>query len=313
MNKNQSGSNFYMLTAQILNDKNLNHAEKLTMAILNGLADEEGKCWPSNEWLGEKLELKIRAVQDIINKLEKYSYIRREIISCKNDPFKKYRIIYTSTNFKFSLPDAENCTLGNAENCAIDTQKTACIIDKKESLIEKKEKGAAPQPSADASELCKFFIEKIKERNPKFKEPKLEKWIKEFECLLRIDKRDLQETKDIIEWTYDHSFWKANCLSPSTLRKHYDKMSMQKQSSSEQENVDENRRYALEAKKAFPDRLKNLTINPKYAMNLSAGKEVPFSLPQQTFKAAFISMFGGKYEPNRSNERRDPVDSDTTE
>ena len=137
MERPEKGSNFYMLTAQILNDKNLNHAEKLTMAILNGLADEEGKCYPSNEWLQDKLDVKETAVKDILKNLEKNNYIQRETITCVNNPFKKYRIIYVCNNFKLSLPGSEKRpSVG---------RKGAYIIDKKE-LIDKKEKKAASPP-----------------------------------------------------------------------------------------------------------------------------------------------------------------------
>jgi hypothetical protein len=164
--------------------------------------------------------------------------------------------------------------------------------DKKEHY---KKKSAPPPPSADASDLCKTFFEKIRERSPKFKEPNLKKWTQEFELLLERDNRPKDEVLGLIEWAGSHSFWRANCLSPGTFRKAYDRMLLQMQTDTEQKSAEENRKYALLAKEEFPERLKNLTINARYAMNLPAGKEVPFSLPKKSFRMAFISMFGGSY------------------
>jgi DNA-binding Lrp family transcriptional regulator len=302
MEPKRNGSNFYQLSAQVLNDKNLNHAEKLTMAILNGLADEEGKCWPSNEWLCDKLNISEKPLQVILKNLEKNNYIKRKVFSWANNPFKKYRIIFVQKDFKLFLPDVENDALEGVENDASDTSKTTGIIDKKERIDKKEIKSAPPPPSADASDLFEIFYKKIKERSPGFKEPKKEKWLTEFDKILRIDKRDLEECKSLILWAAENSFWKANCLSPESLRKHYDKMIMQMGSAAESSRIEGNRSFSLHMKRKYPEQLKNLTINQKYAMNLAVGKEVPFSLPEETFRNAFFHMFGGRYEPNRGTE-----------
>lgn len=297
MERQEKGSNFYMLTAQILNDKNLNHAEKLTMAILNGLADEEGKCYPGNEWLSEKLDLKETAIKDILKNLEKFNYIKRETISCVNNPFKKYRIIYVCNNFKLSLPGAENRPIEGAENRPTVGRKTAYIIDKKE-LIDKKnikKPSASPPPSPEAQVLCAFFFEKIRERNPEFKEPNLEKWAREMDCLLRLDKRDIERVKTLILWASEHKWWKTACLSPSKLRKDFDAMSMQMSGDTEKVGARNNRLFAINMKEKYPEQMKDLSFDDKYAMNRKTGKEVPFSLPEETFKDALFALFGGTY------------------
>ena len=160
MEHKEKGSNFYQLTAQVLNDKNLNHAEKITMAILYGLSEEDGTCYPSNEWLCEKLDLSERPVRIILEKLEKNNYIRREIIQCVNNPFKRYRIIHVSCNFKLSLPGAENSRSVPVENSRSVGSKTAGIIDKKE-LIDKKEREGA-QPPASPPPLPPFIYKRVK-------------------------------------------------------------------------------------------------------------------------------------------------------
>jgi hypothetical protein len=190
------------------------------------------------------------------------------------------------------IPDTKNT----------DTKNT----DKKEK--DKKESSATPPPSADAEALFDFFLRKIKEKNPGFKNPNRSKWLTSLDALLRIDKRQLEEIKAILEWKFTNNFWMSKSNSPEALRRSYDNMVMQMVSDGEQQNADENRKYALEIKKEHPERLKNLTINSKYAMNLPVGKEVPFSLPRESFRRAFISMFGGVYEPNRSDQPRNSME-----
>lgn len=145
MEKSEKGSNFYMLTAQILNDKNLSHSEKLTMAILNGLSREDGSCYPSNEWLQEKLDIKENAIRKILENLEKNNYIKRQIMTCASNPFKKYRIIYVNANFKLSLPALEKEQSEPLENDYSDPSKTDPIIYKKNIIEEEEREGASPQ------------------------------------------------------------------------------------------------------------------------------------------------------------------------
>lgn len=305
MDQEQKGSNFYMLTAQILNDKNLNHAEKLTMAILNGLAHEDGTCYPSNEWLQEKLGIGENGIRIILQNLEKNNYIKREIISCVKNPFKKYRIIHINTDFKLFLPATKSEGSEALEKKQSDPSFSRGIIDKKE-LIDKKEiykeppkskkaASATPQVSADADALCTFFFEKIRERNPEFKEPKLQKWKQEFDCLLRIDKRDPEKIKELIEWASTHKWWKSACLSPSKLRKDYDLMMAQRNGDTEKETVRKNRHYAMQLKEKHPNEMKGLSFDDKFAINRLTAKEIPFNLPEETFKRTLIEMFGGTY------------------
>lgn len=154
---------------------------------------------------------------------------------------------------------------------------------------------APPQVSAEADSLCTFFFEKIRERNPEFKEPKLEKWRAEFDCLLRLDKRDPEKCKKLIEWASTHKWWKVACLSPGKLRKDYDTMAAQMGGDSEKETVRANRFYAMELKDKWPEQMKALSFDDKFAINRSLAKEIPFNLPKETFKKALVEMFGGTY------------------
>lgn len=225
MERNEKGSNFYMLTAQILNDKNLNHAEKLTMAILNGLSHEDGTCYPSNEWLAEKLDIKERAIKDILMNLEKNNYIKRTILSCATNPFKKTRIIYVNSNFKLCLPRAENCPIGEAENCPVDGQKTACIIDKKNLIEEEPRPSASPPPQA--VEISLKLEEAIQKTKPDIKKPNIQSWAKEIDLMLRVDKRSVENVNKIIEWLPSSDFWSKNILSAEKLRLQFDKLELE--------------------------------------------------------------------------------------
>ena len=153
--------------------------------------------------------------------------------------------------------------------------------------------------SAEADALCDFFLKKIKERHPSFKDPNLGKWRSCMDLLLRVDKRDLEQTKQLIIWASEHKHWKAACLSPEKLRKCWDEMSIQMNVQSEKALIQKNRSCAIALKEKYPDKLAGFTFDDKFAINRSTGKEIPFNLPHETFKAALVSMFGGDYNVAR--------------
>jgi uncharacterized protein YlaN (UPF0358 family) len=69
-----------------------------------------------------------------------------------------------------------------------------------------------------------YLQNKIIENNPAFKErtdSQLQKWCKEIDRLIRLDKAKTADIKKIIDWVYQDSFWNSNILSAGGLRKHY--------------------------------------------------------------------------------------------
>ena len=76
--------------------------------------------------------------------------------------------------------------------------------------------------------LSKYLYNCILENDPKHKKPNFQKWATDFDKLIRIDKRDPTEIKNIIEWAQKDNFWKSNILSPTKLKKQYTALLLQK-------------------------------------------------------------------------------------
>lgn len=77
-------------------------------------------------------------------------------------------------------------------------------------------------PTSDEVRLSELLFQKIKKRNPGFKDPNIQKWAVHIERLIRIDKRTSLEIEKVIEWSQDDLFWQNNILSTDKLRKQYD-------------------------------------------------------------------------------------------
>lgn len=73
-------------------------------------------------------------------------------------------------------------------------------------------------------QLSKYLFELIRKNNPKAKEPNFQTWSKQFDLMIRVDKREVHEIKDLINWSQNDSFWYKNILSPQKLRKQYDQL-----------------------------------------------------------------------------------------
>lgn len=67
----------------------------------------------------------------------------------------------------------------------------------------------------------------------------LERWAYEFEKMIRIDKRDPDRIKEVMEWALSNSFWYKNILSAAKLREKFDRLELDMQQKPKVERIDE--------------------------------------------------------------------------
>lgn len=79
-----------------------------------------------------------------------------------------------------------------------------------------------------AAALALFFFQILQHENPNMKQPNLKAWTKSIERILRIDKRDPEKVRELMLWSIGDEFWHKNILSPDKLRKHYDRLLIEK-------------------------------------------------------------------------------------
>ena len=107
------------------------------------------------------------------------------------------------------------------------TRGTASSKDKnvKKNERRKKEKNLFVEDSNEF-QLASFLHELIRQNNPNVKHPNLQTWSKDFDMILRVDLRPVEDVRKIIEWCQQDSFWQSNILSPKKLRKQFDRLSL---------------------------------------------------------------------------------------
>lgn len=84
-------------------------------------------------------------------------------------------------------------------------------------------------PNSEELRLATLLFDLIRQRNPKHKEPDFQKWAKQIELLIKLDKRTETEIETVIRCCQEDSFWQNNILSTQNLRKNFDRLFLQMQ------------------------------------------------------------------------------------
>lgn len=109
------------------------------------------------------------------------------------------------------------------------------INNKKESKPKKTDPTESKDSLAsdEAHVLSKYFYEKIKRLDKKFKEPNFKTWNKDFDKILK--ERCFDEIKKIIDNVSNDNFWSSNILCPKKLKSQFTKLTLHFKNKKEKE------------------------------------------------------------------------------
>lgn len=125
------------------------------------------------------------------------------------------------------------------------------IINPSHSLIKKINH---TQEESDEFLLSKLLWHFVKGANPSFSEPDFDLWVRDFGKILHHDHRDFVEVGELISWIFESkSFWTCHVLTPSALRKFYERVLARK-------NYETNRKKG--ASKSFFEELESQGFEP---------------------------------------------------
>lgn len=88
--------------------------------------------------------------------------------------------------------------------------------------------------SAEDLKTAQWISTRVKLINPACKAPDITSWSNTVRLIRQIDNRSHQEICALYDWASKHHFWQANVLSPESLRKQWDKLTMQRNAGGEQ-------------------------------------------------------------------------------
>lgn len=183
----------------------------------------------SNKWIFKGEEFEVKAGQ-LVTSLESIANSCAKDVTVQNVrtallKFEKYGFLINKSTNKNRLITIVNWELYQSEeekqqvnqqaaNKQLTTNKNVKNVKNKKLYVE----------TSNEYRLAKFLFEHIRRNNYNAKEPNYQAWSQQFDYIIRIDGRELDEVKQVIKWCQSDSFWCSNILSPKKLREKYDQL-----------------------------------------------------------------------------------------
>jgi hypothetical protein len=180
---------------------------------------EIGQFVTSIRKLGERWDWSNTKVSQFLELL-----VKDEMLSVKKDT-KKTVITIANYGFYHNKQDEKKTPIEREK----DTEKTQKHTNNNVKNV--KNENNNKKPTSPKFEICdmesaKLLFSKMQENNENVKTPNFDKWAEDIRKLRTLDKRPTEHINWLINWSQKDEFWKTNILSPSALRKQWDKLTI---------------------------------------------------------------------------------------
>lgn len=255
---NVKNSYYAVIPATVRYDNNVVPSAKLLYGEITALCNEKGYCWATNDYFGRLYSVSKQAISTWIKSLCDAGYISTEFILDNESQKVKVRCLkVVEKNFvaltketsgpprsRLLKPHEENFAENNTFNISslqiFDAESAQAIREQNFTQIsrnlpakrkinnERVKKKKVFEADSEAYLLAKFLERCIAENNPKFpqNERQRQRWAKDFDLMLRIDRIDADDIAAAIEWSQNDNFWRSNILSGKKLREKYQQLAM---------------------------------------------------------------------------------------
>lgn len=249
---------------ELLYQKKITHADFILYSNFRRIAGDEGACWKGIRKLAEEMGMSKDTISECKKRLamplpelkgksliiiEKGDYkngksdtIWIEDIWQENFEYYNKKNIEKNENSNNSYLSSDKDTLSLDKDTRIEPYKNNILKVSPSEIPKEPVPGSchaplapdAPQEKVEvkknevAAALALFFFQILQHENPKMKQPNLKAWAQSIDRILRIDKCDPEEVRELMLWVIGDEFWHKNILSPDKLRKHYDRLLIEK-------------------------------------------------------------------------------------
>ena len=256
----EKNKNYSVISNTPLQDKNLSLKAKGLLALVFTLPDD----WEySINGIVKIVKESRDAVMTAFKELEQNGYLKREKQRTSDGKFSSVVYVFYEVpqilTPKSDLSTSENSTSenSNSENPIQKNTNITKYLNKKNILQQsldcdtspddrnKKEFGSDSEPYKLACKLIDNVLEiRPKARVPK--EPKdIQKWAEVFDKIIRIDKIDVEEIYQVLNYVLRNDFWSKNILSPASLRKNFDRLAIYANAENKKP-VEKNKNYSVD-------------------------------------------------------------------
>lgn len=297
---------------ELWQDNRLTIFEKCLAAEIDSLDHPARHCYAGNDHFSSLFQMSERTISQGIAKLKALGIIEIHDFDGRTRTLKSnlktiYAIFYGSGVKPASSLNGSQLLVSPRE----DLREREIPVELPVELPKNKEpekSASLPPPAASAildkeskknfkeevKETTNYFFEKLRALYPKTKDPNMEKWCMEIDRLNRLDKKEFQEIKDMIDWCTSNSFWCTVILSTANLREQWQKMDAQKSPPPTIDGrVKKNRELAQEVKIALEKNGEGNNVRFFSDRIYSVEKQecVYFTLPESTFKEVIMKLF----------------------
>lgn len=224
MNEEKELPSYYsIIPATVRYDKNLKANEKLMYGEITALASKNGFCWAENRYFAELYNVHKITISKWLKNLEDKGYIRTELKYVYGTKQVSKRYIYINDapiSEKTNTPINEKINTPISQN----TKEELSTTSNNNTSNNKRATRSKLKFETHHLKLAELLYKQIQSNLPNFKEPNLEMWANEFRLIMERDKREGEEVQNLIIKSQSDDFWKKNILSPSKLRKQYDRL-----------------------------------------------------------------------------------------
>lgn len=152
------------------------------------------------------------------------NFAEEDDFECKNDVLDGMDLVQNATDFCPNSTD-EISNLDDIGMYHSDQNQGQNIILSNNSYKSKINKEITYHSRVLAAQLLNLILQK----NPNFNIKSFDSWAKTFSYMLYYDNRKPEEVADLIKWVHTESeFWSCQILSPTSLRKKYDRLVAQR-------------------------------------------------------------------------------------
>ena len=214
-----------IIPKKVMKDEDLTIDAKAIYAFMASFAGAGNTSFPSVKFITDKLGISRQRFNKHRKLLEDKGYITIKKERTTDGSWGNN--VYTlETLPRLQNPTLDNLTLDNPTSGNVTTNNNTINNNTINNNIKSTSRSKLKFETHHLK-LAELLYKQIKNNLPNYKEPELEKWANEFRLMMERDKRDGEEIQDLIIKTQNDNFWKKNILSPSKLRKQYDRLVME--------------------------------------------------------------------------------------
>jgi DNA-binding transcriptional ArsR family regulator len=214
-------SYYAIIPANVRYDKKLTANAKLLYGEITALCNEKGFCWAGDKYFADLYGVSKSSIQNWLKSLYDSGYITRDIVYKDGTREILHRYIKL-----FVQPTQENLNTSIQKNLRDNNTLINTTVNNTNNNVSTRKKRVYADD--DPNKKLAILLLKSVRKNQNIKAPDLDKWANTIRLVIEADKRSGKEVQEMIIWAAQHDFWSGVVLSPSSLRKNWDKIAAQK-------------------------------------------------------------------------------------